>query len=203
MAAHVVGIGGGSGAGKSTLARLLALTASTGVPALVLELDWYYRDLAHLTAAERAQANFDHPDALDWPLLLEHVGTLRMGQPVARPAYDFATHSRLAASVVAAPAPLLIVEGLLALYDPGLRSLLDLKVFVDVAREVRFARRLRRDVVERGRTPHSVEAQFGLTVDPMHRLYVEPSRAFADWVADGSRPFQQEVETIVARLALG
>ncbi|MBI1357463.1 MAG: uridine kinase [Acidobacteria bacterium] len=200
MQPFVVGIGGGSGAGKTTLARRLAERVEPGRPALLVELDWYYRDLGGLSLDERARTNFDHPDALDWPLLLEQVGSLRQGLAVERPAYDFASHTRLAQRVPAEPTPVMVVEGLLALHDPSLRALLDLKVYVDARRDVRLSRRRRRDVEERGRTPESVTAQFAATVDPMHAQYVEPSRASADLIADGCLDVDRVVEAVFGLL---
>jgi uridine kinase len=195
MRPFVVGIAGGSGAGKSTLARELARAAGS---ALVVEVDWYYRDLSHLPAAERAEWNFDHPDALDWDLLRDHVRNLQSGRAVRRPVYDFVSHTRLPHGVDLQPQPLAVVEGILALHDPALRELLDLKIFVEAPRDLRLSRRLRRDVAERGRSDRSVRLQFERTVDPMHELFVAPSGGFADLRAVGAGALQQAVSSILA-----
>jgi uridine kinase len=196
MRPFVVGIAGGSGAGKSTLARELAVALAA---ALVVQLDWYYRDLSHLPPEQRAEWNFDHPDALDWELLRGQIGALRRGEAVLRPAYDFGAHARLAEPVEIQPQPVAIVEGILALHDARLRELLDLKIFVDAPRELRLGRRTLRDVVERGRTKGSVLLQFERTVEPMHGLYVAPSRDFADLHADGAGSIDNTLRAILAR----
>lgn len=195
MRPFVVGIAGGSGAGKSTLARELAAALGT---TLVVQVDWYYRDLSHLPPERRAEWNFDHPDALDWELLRRQIEALRRGEAVLRPAYDFGAHTRLPEPVEIQPEPVAIVEGILALHDAGLRELFDLKIFVDAPREVRLGRRTRRDVVERGRTEGSVLTQFQRTVEPMHGLYVAPSRDFADLQADGSGSIDSALRSILA-----
>lgn len=197
MGARVVGIGGGSGSGKSTLAHALVAR----IPgASIVELDWYYRDLAHLSPRERAGWNFDHPDALDWELLREQLGKLTAGEPIAPPLYDFTTHTRLAACRAVAPAKLVVLEGILALHERALREAMDLSIFVAAAEPVRLARRLKRDVCERGRTPQSVRDQFAATVRPMHEAFVAPTEAHADLVADGEGDFAPAIERALAHL---
>jgi len=191
MPARVVGIGGGSGSGKSTLARAIA-ERRPGV--CVVELDWYYRDLSHLAPGARARRNFDHPEALDWELMFGQLQRLAAGEAVAPPVYDFTTHTRRAAVRAAGPAKLVVLEGILALHRAEVRQALDLRVFVAAAEPVRLARRLARDVRERGRTPASVQEQFAATVRPMHDAFVEPTREHADLVADGEADFQSAVE---------
>jgi uridine kinase len=181
---RLVGIGGGSGSGKSTLAEAIASVLPDGDCAVV-PADAYYRDLAHLPASVRAGCNFDEPAALDEERLCVDLGRLARGETVARPVYDFATHTRRAEVVALPPRPVVIVEGILVLGLPAVRPLLGLKVFVDAGEAVRLARRIARDVGERGRTRASVEAQFRRHTKPMHALHVEPSRAFADLVVSG------------------
>ncbi len=177
--AFVIGIAGGTGAGKTTIARALA-EAVPGEHVAYIEHDHYYRDLGHLSPAERDAVNFDHPDALETSLLVEHLAALRRGERVEVPMYDFATHTRRRETRPVAPAPVILVEGILVLADAALCRELDLKVFVDTDADVRVLRRVARDLEERGRTFASVEAQYYATVRPMHLLFVEPSKRAAD-----------------------
>jgi uridine kinase len=166
----------------------------------IVELDWYYHDLSHLPAVERARWNFDHPDALDWELLLEQLGRLTAGEGIGPPVYDFTTHTRTGRSPDVGPAPLIVLEGILALHHDEVRESLDLGIFVSTAEPVRLARRLERDIRERGRTAESVQEQFDRTVRPMHRTYVEPTRAHARLVADGEGDFGPTVEQALTLL---
>ena len=168
----LLGIAGGSCSGKTTFARRLAeLLADVGV--LMIAFDSYYRPLDHLPLAERHAVNFDHPDSLDGDLLLEHLRALRRGIAIERPIYDFATHARQAGTERGQPMPVVLVDGILLLAFPELVEALDHSVFIDAPEEVRLARRLARDTVERGRSEASVRAQFAATVAPMHDLYVQ------------------------------
>lgn len=193
----MVGIAGGSGSGKSTLAAEVARRFGEAV---VLELDWYYRDLSGLSAAARDAANFDHPDAIDWELCLRQVEALADGRRVERPVYDFATHTRLPESRPAGPAGLVVVDGLLALHHERLRARWDLGVFVALDEERRFSRRLHRDTAERGRSSEAVRLQLAASVKPMHKRFVEPSRAHAHLIADGGGDPGVEAERVVAAL---
>lgn len=166
----------------------------------MVELDWYYRDLSHRAPRERERWNFDHPDALDWELLIEQLGRLAAGRAVAPPAYDFSTHTRAGQGPEVGPAGLIVLEGILALHPGEVRRMLDLGIYVTAPEPVRLARRLARDVCERGRTRESVEEQFARTVRPMHEAFVEPSRAYADLVADGEGEFGAVVEEAFALL---
>jgi len=181
MTPIVVGVAGGSGSGKTTVVRRLVAQLGTS-GAGVLEHDRYYRDHSHLPADRRATLNYDHPDALDTDLLVEHVRGLREGRAAEVPIYDFAHHTRAATVEVVLPRPTIIVEGILVLAHDTLRSLMDIKVYVDTDPSTRLERRLRRDVEERGRNEASVLAQYASTVRPMHDAFVEPSRAHADVV---------------------
>jgi uridine kinase len=180
----IVGIAGGSAAGKTTLAR--ALAEDLGVERILhLQQDWYYRDLSHIEPGVRAACNFDHPEALEMRLLRQHLHSLRRGEAVRVPTYDFATHTRLGDWHLLVPQEVVLVEGTLILADPALRRLLDIRVYVDAPRETRLGRRLTRDVAERGRDVASCLEQHRRTVWPMHELYVEPSRRHADLVVLG------------------
>ncbi|MDZ7270985.1 MAG: uridine kinase [candidate division KSB1 bacterium] len=180
----VVAIAGGSGSGKSYLAQRL-MERLGRQRCVLIEQDSYYADLSALPLAERARRNFDHPDALDFDLLVQHLRQLINGRSIAKPVYDFAQHTRRPETVMVAPAEVIIVEGILVLHDARVRRLCDLCVFVDAPVEVRLQRRLARDVAERGRTAESVHRQFTESVLPMHNEFVEPSRHFADMVLSG------------------
>jgi uridine kinase len=180
----IVGIAGGSAAGKTTLARALA-EALGPERVLHLQQDWYYRDLSHIEPEVRAASNFDHPEALEIELLRRHLRSLRRGETVRRPAYDFATHTRLSCRHLLRPQEMVLVEGTLVLAEPALRELLDICVYVDAPKETRLGRRLTRDVAERGRDAASCLEQHRRTVWPMHELYVGPSRRHAHVVVNG------------------
>lgn len=173
----VIGIAGGSGSGKTTVAEAL-VDAMDGVA--YIRHDDYYRHRPDLTFEERTRVNYDHPDAFETELLVEHLTMLRAGTAVRRPVYDFTTHLRAAEVVELQPAPVVVVEGILVLAENRLRRLLDLKVFIDTDPDVRLARRIQRDIRERGRTVESVLEQYFQTVRPMHLQFVEPSKRFAD-----------------------
>ena len=180
----VVGIGGSSGSGKSFLARRIREHRPQHV--VVLELDQYYRPAPELTLAQRADRNYDAPSALDFPLLREHVTALRRGESIERPIYDFATHARQPGGEVVSPRPVVVVEGVFALYDVELRRGFHDSIFVDTPLHLCLERRLVRDPVERGRTPASVRRQWSATVEPGFRRFALPTRAHATRVIDGS-----------------
>jgi uridine kinase len=177
----IVGIAGGSGSGKSTVrAEIVRGLGAENVA--VVDVDAYYRDLSHLPFDERVGYNFDHPDAIDIDIVAEHVDLLAKGVSVDKPVYDFVNHVRTADVVGVAPRPIVLVEGILVLAYPFLVSRMDVKLFVDAEPDVRLARRIRRDVAERGRTVESILDMYEATVQPMHALFVEPSKKFADVV---------------------
>jgi uridine kinase len=178
----VIGIGGGSGSGKTTIAEALA-DAIDGVT--FIRHDDYYRHQPDLTLEERALLNYDHPDSLETDLLVKHLDMLRDGQPIEKPIYDFTNHLRSDVTVAIAPTPVVVIEGILVLAEPGLRDHMDLKVFVDTDADLRLARRLERDITERKRTPDSVLRQYLATVRPMHLQFVEPSKRHADIIIPG------------------
>ena len=175
----VIGVAGGSGSGKTTVVR--RIVESLGDEQVtVLDHDRYYRDRNDLRLEERAALNYDHPDSLETDLMVRHLNELRGGNPVDVPVYDFTRHARRSVTETIRPRKALIVEGILIFTDAALRTLLDVKVFVDADDDIRFIRRLKRDVAERGRTMDSVIDQYQGTVKPMHLEFVEPSKRYAD-----------------------
>lgn len=174
----VIGVAGGSGSGKSTVTREVLASVGSGM-ATVLMQDDYYLDQSALSFDERCKTNYDHPDAFDWPLLMSHVQALRSGVAIDMPVYDFTQHNRSKKTVSIKPAPIIVIEGLFALFDPALRKMMSLKVFVDTAADVRFIRRLQRDMAERGRSAESVIEQYLTTVRPMHKQFIEPTKRSA------------------------
>lgn len=175
----VIGVAGGTGSGKTTVAsRILDRVGAEHIT--YIAHDAYYRDLSHLPERLRAQVNFDHPDALETELLVEHLKKLRDGQPTEIPIYDFTAHTRTDRTRRVEVAPVIIVEGILVFVEPELRELFDVKIYIDTDADVRFIRRLRRDIEERGRSVQSVCEQYLSTVRPMHLEFVEPSKRYAD-----------------------
>jgi len=175
----IIGICGGTGSGKTTVAnRILESVSASEV--VFIQQDSYYRNLTDLPLDYRGIANFDHPDALDNDLLVNHIRRLKSGEAIDLPLYDFKTHMRLNDTRSVQPKPIVIVEGILIFADPRLLEQMDIKVFVDTPDDIRFIRRLRRDIAERGRTVESVIEQYLATVRPMHMQFVEPSKRFAD-----------------------
>lgn len=196
----IIGVVGGSGSGKTTVAR--AIQQAMDVSAAFLDQDGYYKDLAHLTLEERKRINFDHPDSIDTDLLVLQLEQLARGEPIDKPTYDFAAHTRATARVRVEPNPIVLVDGILLFADRRLRDLFDIKVYVDVADDVRFIRRLERDVVERGRTMSDVIRQYLTTVRPMHLEFVEPSKRYADVILPEGGQNRVAVEMIIARVQL-
>jgi uridine kinase len=177
----VIGICGGTGSGKTTIStRIMAALPPASV--LMLEQDHYYKDLPDQPTGAHARPNFDHPDSIDTALLVEHVRRLRAGQAVERPVYDFSTDRRRPETVRLQPHAALILEGILIFADTALRDLMDIKIFVDTDADLRFIRRLRRDLIERARTVDSVIQQYLDTVRPMHNQFVEPAKRHADLI---------------------
>ncbi|HKP13306.1 MAG TPA: uridine kinase [Blastocatellia bacterium] len=175
----IIGICGGTGSGKTTVAQ--KIIASVGADSVVyLQQDSYYRNLGDMPLELRHKVNFDHPDSIDIGLMTNHLEALRAGESIEQPTYDYATHSRKAETVHVEPRPVIIVEGILVFFDPQMRRLMDMKIFVDCDADIRFIRRLDRDVHERGRSVESIISQYQTTVRPMHLQFVEPSKRYAD-----------------------
>jgi uridine kinase len=195
----VIGIAGGSGSGKTTLANLVL--ERVGIEKIAyLPHDAYYKDLSELPPNQRAMINFDHPDSLDTDLLTQHITLLKKNQAVELPIYDFKTHTRTKATQRVEPKPVILVEGILIFADPVLRNLCDAKIFVDTDPDIRFIRRLNRDIAERGRTTEMVVHQYLSTVRPMHLEFVEPSKRYADVIIPEGGLNTVAMEMVVARL---
>lgn len=195
----VLGVAGGSGSGKSTVVREVCRILGPGI-ASVIHHDAYYRDLAHLSFEERVGVNFDHPSSLETELMVSHVESLLAGRAVELPTYDFGTHTRTASVEPLSPTPVLVLDGILVLADAKLRAAMDLKVFVDTEADIRLLRRIRRDVVKRGRTADSVIAQYQATVRPMHLEFVEPSKRHADLIVPEGGYNRVAVDLVVSKL---
>jgi uridine kinase len=174
----VIGIAGGTGSGKSTM--IYKIEEEFNDEIAILSHDFYYKQHSDISLEERKQLNYDHPDAFDTDLLIEHIKMLKVGQPVDRPVYDFTIHNRIDERVRVNPAKVVVVEGILIFESAELRNLCDIKVFIDTDADVRIIRRILRDVRERGRTLDSVVNQYLTTVKPMHEQFVEPSKKYAD-----------------------
>jgi uridine kinase len=177
----LIGVAGGTGSGKTTVSRYIADNIGPEQVAL-LQHDSYYKDLNYLSPQARASLNYDHPDSLDNALLYRHLQELKAGRPVEVPCYDFKTDSRLRETIRVEPRPVIVVEGILIFADENLRRIINLKIFVDTDADIRFIRRLRRDVADRGRTVESVIDQYLTTVRPMHLEFVEPTKRYADLI---------------------
>jgi len=195
------GIVGGSSSGKTTLAvRLGHRLESEYGSAVLVSQDSYYRDLRSFSSEQRKAFNFDHPEAVEFDLLIDHLARLKAGESVDQPVYDFTSHIRTDRRVRIEPRPFLILEGILIFYPPELRELMDLRVFVDASDDVRLRRRLERDVLERGRTAEDVIRQYHETVRPMYEQFVEPTRCHAHIIVDGEKEIDWAVQEIVAHV---
>jgi uridine kinase len=195
----VIGIAGGSGSGKTTVAQ--EILNRVGVDRIAyLQQDSYYKDLTGLPSTQHAEINFDHPDAVETELLIEHIACLRNLQPVAVPIYDFTTDSRTTETFTVEPRGVILVEGILIFVDAALRKMFDVKIFVDTDSDLRFIRRLYRDITERGRTTESVIKQYQATVRPMHLEFVEPSKRYADVIIPEGGFNTAALDMVVARI---
>jgi uridine kinase len=195
----VIGIAGGSGSGKTTVAQEILQRVGPSQIAF-LQHDSYYKDLSGLPPTQRAEVNFDHPNSLETELLIRHIESLRDGKPVEVPIYDFATHSRTAQTFTVQPRRVILVEGILIFAEPELRKLFDVKIFVDTDSDLRFIRRLHRDITERGRTTESVIKQYQATVRSMHLEFVEPSKRYADVIIPEGGFNAAALDMVVARV---
>ena len=195
----VIAIAGGSGSGKTTVANVILEKVGRHRIAY-LPHDAYYRELSHLPPVQRAQINFDHPDSLESDLLRQHVLQLKAGQGVDLPIYDFTRPSRTDRTIRVEPQRVIIVEGILIFAEPELRKLFDIKIFVDTDADIRFIRRLQRDISERGRTTETVINQYLTTVRPMHMDFVEPSKRYADVIIPEGGMNTVALEMVIARV---
>jgi uridine kinase len=196
---YLIGVAGGSSSGKTTISeRLAELTGAEHLSRI--ELDSYYLDRVDEPLEERARANYDHPDAFDWPLLNDHLAALAAGASVPVPIYDYVQHNRSGRTREVRPNRIVVVDGILVLYDRTLRERFDLKIFVDTAADIRLIRRLRRDVSERGRTPDSVIEQYLATVKPAHERFIEPTKRHADVIIPEGGLNRPALEVLLARV---
>jgi uridine kinase len=195
----IIGVAGGSASGKTTVSQ--AILRRVGADRIAyIPHDLYYRDLSHLPLEQRATFNFDHPDALDNELLVAHIDALAAGQPVELPSYDFATYVRLPATTTLLPRPVILIEGILIFAEPVLRRRMQVKLFVDADPDLRFIRRLKRDVEERGRSMESVISQYLNTVRLMHLEFVEPTKRYADLIIPEGGRNAIAIDMLVARI---
>jgi uridine kinase len=208
----MIGIAGGSGSGKTTIAQRVRASLARSITAaaateraeaqpesvVIVEHDAYYRDRADLTYDERCQLNFDHPDSLETSLLVEHLKALREAGTVEIPIYDFKNHRRATETKRLVPTPAIIIEGILVFADPALREQLDVKIYVDTDADIRAFRRIRRDIEHRGRTFESIREQYYKTVRPMHLMFVEPSKRYADVIIPEGGENRIGVELVTA-----
>ncbi len=195
----IVGIAGGSGSGKSTVARRIAGSLAASQVAFI-DMDAYYKDFSHLPMEERRQVNWDHPEALDVDLLVSHLALLRGGKAVEKPTYDFVLHARTSHTERIEPGLVVVIDGILLFADERVRSLCDVKVFVDADADIRLIRRIRRDMAERGRPLDEILAQYLSTVQPMHLQFVEPSKRYADVIVPRGGHNEVAIEMLVAKI---
>jgi uridine kinase len=195
----LIGVAGGSSSGKTTISeRLAELTGEEHLS--LIKLDSYYVRRVGETLEQRAAANYDHPDAFDWPLLNDHLAALSAGASVPIPVYDFANHDRSDEVRIVHPSRIVVVEGILVLWEPTLRDRFDLKIYVDTSADLRLIRRLQRDVAERGRTPESIIDQYLTTVRPSHERFIEPSKRHADVIIPEGGLNRPAIEVLLARV---
>ena len=178
---YIIGIAGGTGSGKTTVVRKILEALPCNEVALIPQ-DSYYNDTSLLSMEERRQINFDHPDAFDWPLLIQQIEELRQGKAIEQPTYSFLISNRLEETVHVEPCEVIVIEGIMALWNPLLRNLMDLKIFVDADPDERLIRVMRRDTEERGRTPQMVIDRYLQVLKPMHEEFIEPTKRFADLI---------------------
>jgi uridine kinase len=195
----VVGVAGGSGSGKTTVVGALVRGVEPDRVAL-LHYDSYYRNFDHLLPEERAVVNFDHPESLETPLLVHHLQELLEGRAVEVPVYDFTTHRRVQRTLRVEPAEVILVDGILVLAEPSLRQLMDIRIYVDTDPDLRFIRRLVRDIQERGRSLDAVVRQYLETVRPMHLDFVEPSKRYADLIVPEGGENRVAVDMLVTKV---
>ncbi|MFR5264001.1 uridine kinase [Clostridium sp.] len=195
----LIGITGGTGSGKSTIAKEIYAQFTEECIAMI-EQDSYYKDQSHLSMEDRGKTNYDHPNAFDSDLLLQHLGELLEGKAIKKPIYDFAIHNRVEDVVEVEPKEIIIVEGILVLEDVRIRDLLDIKIYVDTDADVRIIRRMVRDINERGRTLESVINQYLSVVKPMHNQFIEPTKKYADIIIPEGGRNKVAIDILVAKI---
>lgn len=195
----VIGIAGGTGSGKTTIANFILERVGPD-KICFLPHDAYYKDLSYLPREERDRINFDHPSSLETSLLIKHIKDLKAGKKIQLPSYDFRTHTRIEETTPIEPQPIILIEGILIFAEPELRKLFDVRIFVDTDADIRFIRRLQRDINERGRTTQSVIRQYMDTVRPMHLEFVEPSKRYASVIIPEGGYNTVALDMIVARI---
>jgi uridine kinase len=197
----VIGIAGGTGSGKTTVANVILNKVGRSRIAYIPH-DAYYKDLRHLPPLRRQEINFDHPDSLESELMMEHIKDLQTWKSVKLPIYDFTTHTRTTQFIEVKPSRVILVEGILIFTEAALRDIFDVKIFVDTDPDIRFIRRLQRDIAERGRTMESVVTQYLSTVRPMHLEFVEPSKRYADMIIPEGGLNEAAMDMVIARIEM-
>lgn len=195
----LIGIAGGTGSGKTFFAKEF-LKNQDKDRYLLIQFDSYYKDLGHLSFEERSNQNFDHPEAIDEPLLTQHIQALLNREKIHRPIYDFSSHLRKKETVTLASGDVILLEGILALHFLSLRELMDIKIFVEADADIRFIRRLKRDLTERGRTLESILEQYEQSVRPMHLRFVEPTKQFADIIIPNSEQNSVAIDLLQSKI---
>lgn len=195
----VIGIAGGSCSGKTSVTHAI-YDVFRGHSVVVIEQDYYYKDQSHLTFEERLETNYDHPLAFDNDLLIEHINTLLERQPIDKPVYDYVQHTRAKEVIHVEPVDVIILEGILVLEDARLRELMDIKLYVDTDSDLRIIRRIMRDIKERGRTTDSVIEQYLAAVRPMHNLFIEPTKRYADIIIPEGGENEVAIDLLVTKI---
>lgn len=200
MKIKIIGIAGGTASGKTTVAEKIQQASLTYGSVSIIKIDDYYKKLDHLPFEERQKINYDHPNAYDIDLLISHLQTLKQRKPINKPIYDFISHNRSDKVETILPSNVVIVEGILTFAIPELREMFDVKIYVDTPADVRFIRRLSRDIKLRGRSVDSVINQYLTTVRPMHLMFVEPSKIYADLIVPEGGENQVAIDFLVAKI---
>lgn len=196
----LIGIAGGSASGKSSIAKVIAKDLALNTNVLLFKMDDYYKDQSHLNMSQRILTNYDHPDAFDFDLMLTHIKTLINGCEIQKPLYDYTIHTRKDFIEIVQPQPIIIIEGVFALFYESLLDIYDLKVFVDTDADTRLIRRIKRDVEERGRTLQSVIEQYENVVKPMHEQFIEPSKRNADLIIPRGKENYKAIDLIITKI---
>lgn len=198
--AKILGIAGGTASGKTTVAKKLKELAEPYGKVAMLRLDDYYKDMSHLCLEERKKINFDHPDSYDFELILKHINDLLNGIPVKKPIYDFVISVRTKETELVEPSDVIIIEGIMIFTCEELRNMFDMKIYVDTPDDIRFIRRLKRDIRDRGRTVESVVNQYLTTVRPMHHSFVEPSKRYADIIVPEGGKNEVAIDLLITKI---